>query len=112
VHVSSDVGQFDGHFPEGRVKTKLLLQGKGIQLPNEFLADIPIGNIQNIEELDITGSQDNEVTLNINDVIAITDGGNTLLIEGNPGDSITSDDTLVVELKKYFNCSKIRFLFL
>lgn len=46
------------------------------------------GRITGVEQIDITGSGDNQLTLNLDDVLDISDSTNDLLIVGNTGDAV------------------------
>ena len=61
---------------------------------NDFLAGTSndFGALHNIEVIDITGSGDNTIVLNVMNVLNMSDNRNTLRIDGNDGDSITSLD--------------------
>jgi hypothetical protein len=46
--------------------------------------------IQDIENIDITGSGDNDLTLNLNDVLDASTSTNILKVLGNNGDSVNA----------------------
>ncbi|MDP6068559.1 MAG: hypothetical protein QGG75_15095 [Alphaproteobacteria bacterium] len=66
----------------------LRLDGNGMALNLTTMAD---NKIQGIEKIDATGSGNNTITLKLSDVLNISDTTNTLLIVGDPGDSVVID---------------------
>ena len=64
----------------------LALAGSAVNLNLSTLGD----KIQGIERIDLTGSGNNTVVLNLRDVLNISDTGNRLLITGNVGDTVSS----------------------
>jgi len=67
--------------------------------------DLGAGNLtlSNFEVLDITGTGDNTVTLLAADVISMTDSNDTLVIEGNAGDSVTSSEAWTANATQVYN---------
>ncbi|MBF0401952.1 MAG: FG-GAP repeat protein [Magnetococcales bacterium] len=62
----------------------LALSGAGITLT---LASVR-GHIESIEKIDLTGSGNNTLVLTALDVLNVSDSSNTLIVEGDTGDSI------------------------
>ena len=70
----------------------LVLDGSGMLLD---LNTAGIGSrVQGIEQIDLTGSGDNELILNIRDVLNISDTTNRLYVKGDAGDLVTSTGQL------------------
>ena len=55
---------------------------------------MPERNINNLytglERIDLTGTGDNALTLDVRDVLALSDTSNELLVDGNAGDTVNS----------------------
>ncbi|WP_020157975.1 retention module-containing protein [Methylobacter marinus] len=54
------------------------------------LTSVDNAKIQGIENIDLTGAGDNALTLNVQDVLDLSDSSNTLMIQGNAGDTVTA----------------------
>jgi Ca2+-binding RTX toxin-like protein len=67
----------------------LRLDGAGVALDLAPLAGI---SHHGIEQIDLTGTGDNALTLNAADVLAFSDETNTLTVFGNAGDSVSTSD--------------------
>ena len=65
----------------------LALDGDGLNLD---LTKIKQNSIQDIEIIDLTGNGDNILTLNIHDVIDITNDNNIVRVSGESGDKVVS----------------------
>ena len=65
----------------------LALDGNGLNLD---LTKIKQNSIQDIEIIDLTGNGDNILTLNIHDVIDITNDNNIVRVSGESGDKVVS----------------------
>ena len=63
----------------------LRLDGSGLSLNLPYLAD---NLIQGIEQIDITGSGNNTLSLNLQEVLNISDESNTLVVRRNAGDVV------------------------
>jgi hypothetical protein len=63
----------------------LQLTGAGLSLDLTSLAG---SHVKNIEHIDITGSGNNTLTLNVHDVLDIPDTEHTLLVTGDAGDTV------------------------
>ena len=63
----------------------LRLDGSGISLD---LTSIPNTRIQSIEEIDLTGSGDNTLTLTLREVLNLSPNSNTLIVRNDAGDSV------------------------
>ena len=75
----------------------LRLDGSGLSLDLPALAD---GKITGIEKIDITGSGNNSLTLNLLEVLNLSDHSNTLLVRADAGDQVFLDsgwETLATE---------------
>ena len=70
----------------GNIDT-LELDGSGLTLDLTNISNI---RIQDIEKIDITGSGDNNLTLNLNDVLDTSTSTNILKVLGNSGDSVNA----------------------
>ncbi len=70
----------------GNIDT-LELDGSGLTLDLTNISNI---RIQDIEKIDITGSGDNDLTLNLNDVLDASTSTNILKVLGNSGDSVNA----------------------
>jgi len=56
---------------------------------------IDFSNLHNIEKIDLTQNGDHNIgAITLNDVVNVTDENNTLVIDGDSGDSITIDNSL------------------
>ncbi len=63
----------------------LRLDGSGLHLDLTTIAD---NRIQGVEQIDLTGSGDNTLTLDLQEVLNISDESNTLLVRRNMGDTV------------------------
>lgn len=63
----------------------LRLDGGGLSLDLTNLAD---NRIRSVEQIDLTGSGNNSLTLSVHDVLNISDELNQLTVSGNAGDSV------------------------
>ena len=87
----SDVRHIDG----GAGEDSLRIDGSGVSLD---LSAIGANHITGIERIDLTGSGNNSLSLNVRDVLALPDHASTLLaaqthqllIDGNSGDSVSA----------------------
>ncbi|CAC9562575.1 hypothetical protein [uncultured Gammaproteobacteria bacterium] len=70
----------------GNIDT-LELDGSGLTLDLTNISNI---RIQDIEKIDITGSGNNDLTLNLNDVLDASTSTNILKVLGNSGDSVNA----------------------
>ncbi|CAC9562594.1 hypothetical protein formerly called flagellar hook-length control protein FliK [uncultured Gammaproteobacteria bacterium] len=70
----------------GNIDT-LVLDGSGLTLDLTNISNI---RIQDIEKIDITGSGDNTLILNLNDVLDASTSTNILKVLGNDGDSVNA----------------------
>ena len=70
----------------GNIDT-LILDGSGLTLDLTNISNI---RIQDIEKIDITGSGNNDLTLNLNDVLDASTSTNILKVLGNSGDSVNA----------------------
>ena len=70
----------------GNIDT-LELDGSGLTLDLTNISNI---RIQDIEKIDITGSGDNTLILNLNDVLDASTSTNILKVLGNSGDSVNA----------------------
>jgi hypothetical protein len=70
----------------GNIDT-LALDGGGLTLDLTNISNI---RIQDIEKIDITGSGDNDLILNLNDVLDASTSTNILKVLGNSGDSVNA----------------------
>jgi hypothetical protein len=66
----------------------LRLDGSELSLDLTTLDDC---RLRGIEQIDITGSGDNELTLNLQEVLNISDESNTLIVWRNDGDVVDKD---------------------
>ena len=81
-----EVPKFNFRLADGGAGTDtLVFTGGSLNLE---LADMR-GKIDGIETIDLTGSGNNVLNVNLLDVLNLSDASNTLKIDGNPGDSIT-----------------------
>ncbi len=81
-----EVPKFNFRLVDGGAGTDTLaFTGGGLNLE---LADMR-GKIDGIETIDLTGSGNNTLNVNLMDVLNLSDTSNTLKIDGNTGDSIT-----------------------
>ena len=69
----------------GTGRDTLRLDGSGLTLNLTTLAD---NRLQGIEQIDITGSGNNTLTLTKLEVLNLSDESNTLLVQGNAGDVV------------------------
>ncbi|MDC0176389.1 hypothetical protein OAJ60_05590, partial [Planctomycetaceae bacterium] len=69
----------------GRGDDTLVLDGSGITLDLTAIAD---NKLTGIETIDLTGSGDNTLVLDVLEVLNISDTSNTLTINGDAGDSV------------------------
>ena len=79
----------------GSGSDRAVLVGSDVTLVlNDFFAGSSndFAALHNIEIIDITGSGDNTIELNVFNVLNMSDNNNRLRIDGNDGDSITSLD--------------------
>ena len=83
LHYDDDDSRVDG----GAGDDTLVIDGSGVNLDLATLGD---GVITGIEEINLTGTGDNSVTLNLADVLALSPTTNSLFLTGNAGDSVTS----------------------
>lgn len=83
LHYDADDSLYHG----GAGEDTLVIDGSEINLDLTAIADTVI---RSIEEIDLTGSGNNSVTLNLSDVLALSPTTNTLLLTGNAGDSVNS----------------------
>ena len=65
----------------------LQVRGAGVLLDLTLIGN---GKVTGIERIDITGTGDNSLTLNLQDVLDSSDTSNQLLVTGNAGDTVTS----------------------
>ena len=72
----------------GNGQDRLQLNGAGLTLDLNARAD---NRILGVESIDITGTGNNTLVLNRNDVLNISDKGNALLVRGNAGDMVGTD---------------------
>ena len=79
----------DAKFDGGTGTDTLRVPGAGVSLN---LAAVPNTKIQNVEVVMITGSGNNSLNLNLQDVLAISTTTDTLRIDGNAGDAVTVVD--------------------
>jgi hypothetical protein len=70
----------------------LALEGAGLALD---LTAIGSSVIQGIEAVDLTGSGDNSLTLDINDLLQLSDSSNELFVKGDAGDEVNLAGTWV-----------------
>jgi Ca2+-binding RTX toxin-like protein len=83
LHYDADDSRVDG----GAGEDTLVIDGSGVNLDLSTIAD---GLITGIEEINLTGTGDNSITLNLSDVLAMSPTTDTLMLTGNAGDSVTS----------------------
>lgn len=76
--------QIDG----GSGQDTLTLDGSGITLD---FTNIKNTKVTDIERIDLTGSGNNSLTLNANDLLDMTDSDHTLTVLGNSGDSVSAN---------------------
>jgi hypothetical protein len=83
LHYDSADHRIDG----GVGDDTLVIDGSGVALDLSTIA----GTVAtDIEEINLTGSGDNSITLSLNDVLAMSSSSDTLMLTGNAGDSVTS----------------------
>ncbi len=63
--------------------------GSGMDLD---LTSVPNLTITGVEQFDLTGSGDNSLTLNLGDVLALSDTTNEVVVFGDAGDEVTVAD--------------------
>ena len=73
----------------------LRLDGSGLSLD---LRTINNERIQDVERIDMENSQTDSLSLNIRDVLSISDTSNTLRILGDPGDTLVIDQQRIFDL--------------
>ncbi|MHA7841003.1 MAG: Ig-like domain-containing protein, partial [Gammaproteobacteria bacterium] len=97
---SNDLSRVDG----GSGHDVLLLNGSGVNVDLTALSDTIY---ENIERVDLTGTGPNTLTLDLADVIAMTDGNNALFIDGTSHDTVvghggwTSQGTTIISGTAY-----------
>jgi Ca2+-binding RTX toxin-like protein len=74
---------------------RLVIDGSGVVLD---LTAIDDNVITGIEEIDLTGTGNNSVTLSLDDVLALSAFEDTLYLTGNAGDSVTATGGWVLQV--------------
>ncbi len=86
VFDSADVSEVDG----GSGTDTLRVDGSGASVDLTQIAD---GVITGIERIDLTGTGNNSLNLNLTDLLALSDHSNTLTVIGDAGDSVSTADS-------------------
>ncbi|MBE0625935.1 MAG: DUF4347 domain-containing protein [Burkholderiales bacterium] len=79
-----DFSRIDG----GSGYDTLVLEGSAVTI--DLTVPGTAGKIHGIERIDLTGSGDNTLALDIRDLLNLSDTGNQLFVTGNAGDSVNS----------------------
>jgi Ca2+-binding RTX toxin-like protein len=84
---SSDTSRIDGG--AGTDTLKFTASGETLNLTTINDTDY-YGRYTGIEKIDLTGTGDNSLVLNVNDVLNLSDTSDRLTVEGNAGDSVSA----------------------
>ena len=80
------MASLDFRLVDGDTRTDIMeLDGVGFGLDLTRLAD---NRTRGIEQIDLTGSGNNSLTLGVHDVLDISDDSNQLTVAGNAGDNV------------------------
>ncbi len=91
---SSDV-RLDGGTNSAEAGDTLRVSGSGVTLD---LTDVPAGRIRNMERIDLMETGANVLTLNMEEVLALSSTSDTLQVLGNDGDTVNMEGVWVQDL--------------